>query len=286
MRQPKYTMERRGGSQIREEIQSLGREPGRSKADRLLWSARRGRFSPASYNAASLVRRGVVVVCTMLALFVITGGASSLEAATKPGKKASRKEQSANKTSGISSKRDYKSKVKRKPPPPADNQHPRKVAKKPKQRPDNRPAADLRVGQTLPPPTGFVPFDTYVQFDAAHYYVGTEPTELNVETTTMIFTSASIVFNAAFIAIGDRSSLAAAAGILFGISSVAVASKEDATHSGLNYLLGATSIALSIWNLSGGIQANGPPDEFNVYEKTASSTYNPSGQAVSFSYSF
>ena len=287
MRQQKMINQNRDEERVLEETWSKGREPGRSKADRLQWFARRGRFSPSPFNAASMIRRGVLLACGMFTLVLMAGSANPSFAAAKSKKaqKISRKEQSGNKPAGNSSRRDYKSKFKPKPPPPRDDRRPRKIPKQPKQRPVKQPRQSpvIDPGPIINPP--------YPPVVIIHEWIGptdypAETDEIDFEAANMVFTTTTMVFNVAFISIGEHNPLVAAAGFLFGATSLVIASRETTRHSGLHYLLGAASIALSVWNLSGGVQPTGPPDEYGVYDTTALSTYSSTAQSIGFSYTF
>ncbi|MCK5619213.1 MAG: hypothetical protein KAJ17_07425 [Candidatus Krumholzibacteria bacterium] len=287
MRQPKMINLNGDEERVLEETWSKGREPGRSKADRLQWFARRGRFSPSPENAASMIRRGVLFACGMFALVVIAGSANPSFAAAKSKKaqKISQTKQSVNKPAGNSSRRDYKSKFKPKPPPPRDDRRPRKVTKQPKQRPIKQPRQNpvIDPGYQYPRP------DPPVLI--MHEWIGPAdypavPDEFTFEAANIVLTTTAMVFNVAVISIGERTPYLAAAGFLFGATSLVIASRETTRHSGLHYLLGAASIALSVWNLSGGVQPTGPPDEYGVYDTTALSTYSSTAQSIGFSYTF
>jgi hypothetical protein len=234
-----------------------------------------------------MIRRGVLLACGMIALVLVAGSANPSFAAAKSKKaqKTSRKEQSVSKPAGTSSQRDYKSKFKPKPPPPPDDRRPRKVPKPPKRRPINMPRQDPVIDpgyrHLYPSPPVLV---IHEWIGSAEY--GTEPDEIAVEAANMVFTATAMVFNAAFISIGEPNALVAAAGFLFGATSLVIASRETTRHSAAHYLLGAASIALGVWNLSGGVQPNDPPDEYGVYNTTALSTYSPPTQSIGFSYTF
>ncbi len=287
MRQPKMINLNGDEERVLEDTWSKGREPGRSKADRLQWFARRGRFSPSPDNAASMIRRGVLFACGMFALVVIAGSANPSFAAAKSKKaqKISQTKQSANKAAGNSSRRDYKKKFKPKPPPPPNDRRPRKISKPPKRRPIKQPRQDpiIDPGYRYPRPRPPV-LIIHEWIGPTDYPVETD--EIDFEAANMVFTTTTMVFNVAFISIGERNPLTAAAGFLFGATSLVIASRETTRHSGLHYLLGAASIALSVWNLSGGVQPTGPPDEYGVYDTTALSTYSSTAQSIGFSYTF
>jgi hypothetical protein len=229
----------------------------------------------------------------MFALVLIAGSANPSFAAAKSQKaqKTSRKEQSVNKSAGSRTKQDYKKKFKPKPPPPRDDRRPRKIPKPPKKRPIKHPRQDPVIYPVTDPvcPRPHPRPDPPVMI--IHEWVGpydypAETDEIAFEAANLVFTTTTMVFNVAVISIGERNSYVAAAGFLFGATSLVIASRETTRHRGLHYLLGAASIALSVWNLSGGVQPTGPPDQFEVYDTTALSTYSSTAQSIGFSYTF
>ena len=181
--------------------------------------------------------------------------------------------------------------IKKKKTPPPDRGRSKK-SKKPRTRPKDPPADDYKIVRRPPPPprgAGYPPVTHPVYVEITHYYsdyADTEPNVIDGETASIIFTTTSLLFNAAYISIGQPNTLAAAAGFVFGATSMVVASRDNSRHRGLHYLLGAASIALSVWNLSGGVQPTGPPDDRVVYGDYSASAYNSAPPSLGFSYTF
>jgi hypothetical protein len=250
-------------------------------ADRLQLFARRGRFSP------------LFVVVIAAGLLGVAGLPSSGHAGAASGRQKEPGEQ-VQKSANVSSqskkatKQPTKPRYKDRSRPPADRDRPSEKEKTP--RPTKRPPVDgdatNRPGPRplplypgpfpIPPPPA--PALVYVYDD----YDG-EPAEINGEAATMLFAATSMAFNGAYIAAGEPNTFAAVAGLLFGATSFVVASRDNAQYRQLDIVLGAASIALSVWNLTGGIQRT----ESALYESGTLETWSAPVEAVpSVGYSF
>jgi len=117
------------------------------------------------------------------------------------------------------------------------------------------------------------------------YYYDQEPT-YNVETASLIFTTSSLVLNYVFIREGQTNEFAAGIGMVFGITSLAVASRSGAKHPFFGYLVGVSAIAFSVWNLSGGMDQTHTYEDTELYDPYYYATTAPAGQTVGWSFSF
>jgi len=201
--------------------------------------------------------------------------------------KTEKKSSSSKATSTRASKPRYKDKRR----PPADRDRPsdkKKVPRPPKRQPIGDNSSDKvqpRPRPPHPPPIwlprhlpGPIVVYVYEDFDQ-------ERTDINGEATLLLFTASSMVFNGVYIAAGESNGWAAAAGMFFGVTSMVVAAREDAKYSQLDIVLGAVSVALSVWNLAGGVQRTDPYyDDFPYASDTAFVKAQP--QSVSYSFSF
>ena len=287
----------------------LGREPGRSTVGRLKLFARRGRFSPF-YSFES--RRGsapvafefgerpplpgqrrhlarrlriavALVTAAIIGLSLIGVPAHAAGKARAKKKPAQTKQVSSTKkdSSGKTASRttDYKSKYKKKDPPPGggrpqihkqkrpignkQKERPRKDKVRPGKRRPIRPRPRPRPDYDPPPVIYLEPvviIHPPVIHPPVYYppvyedpYLGPEPPGNAVETASLLFAAASVAINYAFIREGQIGEFAAGAGFVFGLTSLVAASRPDAQHPILGYLLGGASIAFAVWNLSGGM---------------------------------
>jgi hypothetical protein len=221
-----------------------------------------------------------------------------------------------NKTSATSvpPKPDYRSKSKTTPPPKSDRplkikeKRPRAKEKPARgKRPVDRPPKEKRdrpatkeksprekrvvVQPRRPQPMPMPPVVVDVEYvmPATEMYVdyyGTGDDEADLESYSVLLTATALVFNGVFIQAGERNEFAAVVGFIFGATSLAVGSSDNARVPVLDYFLGAASIALSVWNLTGGIQRIDPSvEDVDVYHAPAT-TSGSTSQTVVYSYSF
>ena len=228
---------------------------------------------------------------------------------TKASKSSSRK--------STSPSPDYKSKYKKKDPPPNGGRPPRqKIKPRPRikdRRPPNikikHPPSGGRYKQPYPRPRrpvgppnnddpGFEPPIIYpppvIIVDGYHdvyyeepYYYEEEP-NYNLENVNLLFAGTSMVLNYAFIRDGQVNEFAAGFGFLFGVTTLAVATRPNAKHPILGYLVGGAAIAFSVWNLAGGMDSHhayeGEVIHYDDYEKHYSAV--PAGGTAGWTFSF
>jgi hypothetical protein len=116
------------------------------------------------------------------------------------------------------------------------------------------------------------------------YYVE-EPPPTNMETASIILTSATLVWNASYIRAGDSNAFVATAGIFTGLSSLAMAFSDQARYPILDFLLGTTQLVLSIANFSNGVQFASPADD-DYYSDSYYSPPSTDVNLINYSYSF
>lgn len=109
---------------------------------------------------------------------------------------------------------------------------------------------------------------------------------MDVELTSMIFASTTLAVNYAFISSGEVNEWAAGAGILFGLTTLAVATHPDSRYSFIEYLVGGAAIAFSVWNLSGGMDSAHSYEDEAIYKSDPYLSAAPSGQTIGWTYSF
>ena len=94
------------------------------------------------------------------------------------------------------------------------------------------------------------------------------------------------LLNYVFIREGQTNEFAAGIGMVFGITSLAVASRSSAKHPFFGYLVGVSAIAFSVWNLSGGMDQTHTYEDTELYDPYSYATTAPAGQTVGWSFSF
>jgi hypothetical protein len=223
---------------------------------------------------------------------------------------------------------DYKSKYRKKPPPqgggrPQTQKKKQQNGYKPKERPtkykdftgDGRPsrrkqpapaprprpgyrpppAVDYDPGVIIypyPPGDGYLPPpgvpDPPTRIDYEDPYLGPEPSASAFETASLLFAATSVAINYAFIREGQIGEFAAGAGFVFGLTSLISASKPNAQHPILGYLLGGASIAFAVWNLAGGMDNSSTYDQDPVYGYASPPTTDvaPAGVTAGWSFTF
>ena len=212
---------------------------------------------------------------------------------------------------------DYKSKYKTKPPPPGGgrpqiHKQKRPIGYKQKERPrkykdragDSRPIRPRPRPDYDPPPVTYhepvviihPPVYDGIYYDWPYFeetvyedpYIGPEPPGNAVETASLLFAAASVAINYAFIREGQIGEFAAGAGFVFGLTSLVAASRPDAQHPILGYLLGGASIAFAVWNLSGGMDHLYTYDNEPVYDYYVPPTTDvaPTGVVAGWSFTF
>ncbi len=120
------------------------------------------------------------------------------------------------------------------------------------------------------------------------HYSADESTEVpkNIDFTTMLLTSVTIVWNTVYIKSGQPNEFVATAGFFTGVSSLALAFSGKSNHSEMCVLFGTAAIVFSVLNLAGGMD---PPDqaEYRYYDDdpyyNSRSTF---ANQVEYSYSF
>jgi len=119
-------------------------------------------------------------------------------------------------------------------------------------------------------------------------YLGPEPSESAFETASLLFAATSVAINYAFIREGQIGEFAAGAGFVFGLTSLISASKPNAQHPVLGYLLGGASIAFAVWNLAGGMDNSSTYDYEPVYGYASPPTTDvaPAGVTAGWSFTF
>jgi hypothetical protein len=209
---------------------------------------------------------------------------------------------------------DYKKKVKSAPPPKKDRSpvlqkkrpptkdktrpdKPRKekppIVRPPKRRqPTPQPGNSVIIQPPMIRPLP-MPAPVYTDLDAVYYetdvYVEDQVSETDVghvEAYNMLFTTASIALNGVLVNAGETNEFAAVVGMLFGCTSLALASSGEADYPLLDFLLGTASVGLGLWNLFGGIQRVDSTYEEVDYYSSDASTFESNLQSVSYSFSF
>jgi hypothetical protein len=216
---------------------------------------------------------------------------------------------------------DYKSKYKKKDPPPNGGRPPRQKENRPpkikiKNPPDGnggrrprfpRPGNDDRriirhprlprpgnddpriipyPRPILPPIVVYPPVIIMEEYEEVYYEE--EEAYYRAESANLIFAATSMTLNYVFIREGQINEFAAGVGFFFGITTLAIATRPNAKHPILGYLLGSASIIFSVWNLAGGM------DNLHAYEGEViyrdpyrkHVTTAPAGRTVGWAFSF
>jgi hypothetical protein len=206
-----------------------------------------------------------------------------------------------------SPKPDYKSKYRKKDPPPNGSRPPKQKENRPPGGKNKQPrggGGDYKrpIKPVLPPnhddrghdhpiiyPPPVIIIDPYPVYQEPYYeetyYVEPRSTDHSV-TAAIVLSTASVGLNYVFIRSGQTNGFAATAGLIFGITSLAVASRSNAQHAFLGYLVGASAIAFSVWNLSGGMAQTHTYEDTELYDPYSYATAAPAGQTVGWSFSF
>ncbi|MGD8414860.1 MAG: hypothetical protein PVF33_11540 [Candidatus Latescibacterota bacterium] len=116
-------------------------------------------------------------------------------------------------------------------------------------------------------------------------YYDSEP-DYSGEDLSLAFTAGTMVLNYVFIRSGQTNEFAAGTGFVFGVASIAIASRSSSKHAFLDYLAGVAAIGFSVWNLSGGMSQNDAYGETDTYDPYPYSTNVTAGQTVGWSFSF
>jgi hypothetical protein len=237
---------------------------------------------------------------------------------TASGKTKSKTQRTQTKKASKSSSRkstspspDYKSKYKKKDPPPNGGRPPRQKNNPDPRIKDRRPP-NIKIkhppsgGQykrrfppprrpvlppgnddpghdhpiIYPPPVIIVDGYQVVYYEEPYYYE--EEPNYNVESASLLFAGTSMVLNYAFIRDGQTNGIAAGVGIFFGITAMAVATHPNAKHPVLGYLLGGAAIVFSVWNLSGGMDSLDGYDSDDYYYDDGYYSYSAAPPAGRF----
>jgi len=138
-----------------------------------------------------------------------------------------------------------------------------------------------------PPPIIIIePYPVYQEpYYEENYYVDQRSDNGSV-TAAIVLSTASVGLNYVFIRAGQKNGFAATAGLVFGIASLAVATESNSKHAFLGFLAGATAIAFSVWNLSGGMDQTQTYEDTELYDPYPQPLAAPAGQTVGWSFSF
>lgn len=269
------------------------------------------RFTHGLRPAAFGVAVGILVACLVGLPAESSGETKSKQRSSGSNtvKKAASRSSDGSSRKTTSQRPDYKSKYK-KPDPPAggdrpprykDNRpanpktKPRQPRRKPQPPPHRKQPVDPGPGDTghwhpIPPPQPpvIIVYESPTYYDGPYYE---EPRRYepdpgySLEDANLVFTAGSIAINYfAFIRQAEVNNVAAGVGFFFGVTSFVVASSPNAEHPVLGYLLGASAIAFSVWNLGGGAEPVYTDEEAGVYDP-----YPPrplATQSVGWSFSF
>jgi hypothetical protein len=257
-------------------------------------------------------------VAAVLATAGIVGASLVGLPATASGQTKSKavRSKSAQKTASQASQKstapapDYKSKIRKKDPPPNGGRPPKyqkdrppandrdKPVRRPKPKPEPRskpepvpqpdPPRPIRPHPPLPPPV-IVPPPMYVEYEEVYQVdVGWSDEEWhrNAEVTSLIFASTSLAVNYAFISSGQINELAAGVGLFFGLTTLAAAASPESRYPVVEYVIGAASIAFSVWNLAGGMDTLHSNEGEGAYKDDPYLSTVPSSQTIGWTYSF
>ena len=213
-----------------------------------------------------------------------------------------------------SPKPDYKSKYRKKDPPPSGGRPPKQKYDSNNYTKNRRPPTDKRYEKIHeprrrwlpdlqpeppppihPPPVFIYPIITPIvlvePYEEVYYesdYYGREEPSISAEGASLLFAGASMGINYVFIRDGQVNEFAAGAGFFFGITALASAMRSDAKYPVLGVLLGSAAIVFSAWNLAGGMDGLNAYDGDAAYDDGYDSYYTvqPAGQSTGWTFSF
>jgi len=212
-----------------------------------------------------------------------------------------------------SPKPDYKSKYRKKDPPPNGGRPPKQKYDSNTYTKNRRPPTGKQYEKIHeprrrwlpdpgpkpppihPPPVIIYPIITPIvvvePYEEVYYesdYYEREEQSISAESVSLLFAGASMGINYVFIRDGQVNEFAAGAGFFFGITTLASAMRSDAKHPLLGVLLGSAAIVFSAWNLAGGMDSLDNYNNEPIYDDGYDSYYNtqPAGQSAGWTCSF
>jgi hypothetical protein len=251
---------------------------------------------------------GMIGACLLGLPTEASGKSKSKKQYTKSAKATKATKSSSRSTS--SPRPDYKSKYRKKDPPPNGGRHPKQKYKydpqtkhrrppsgklyqkprdpRPRPRPDYRPPGHRPPIIIHPIVTPVVIVEPYEDVYYESYYEEQDEQSVSADGAAALFAGGSIGLNYVFIRDGEISEFAAGVGFFFGIAALAQATSPHAKHPLLSALLGSAAIVFSAWNLAGGMDNHHSYDGEEPYDGGYESYYSarPTGQAAGWTFSF